>query len=73
MTRYLSTLGDSLAAKEYRGPVYTMASNGGTMDLETAQQLPIRTILSGPVGGVTGALWITAHGPSSRILTIKFS
>ena len=45
MTRYLSTLGDSLAAKEYRGPVYTMASNGGTMDLETAQQLPIRTIL----------------------------
>tara|TARA_B100000686_G_scaffold133157_1_gene140124 strand:+ start:12021 stop:14066 length:2046 start_codon:yes stop_codon:yes gene_type:complete len=69
MTRYLSTLGDSLAAKEYRGPVYTMASNGGTMDLETAQQLPIRTILSGPVGGVTGALWITADAAVTDFVT----
>ena len=34
MTRYLSTLGDSLAGHKYRGEVYTMASNGGTMDLK---------------------------------------
>ena len=69
MTRYLSTLGDALAGQEYRGEVYTMASNGGTMDLETAQQLPIRTILSGPVGGVTGALWITADAAITDFVT----
>ena len=56
MSRYLSTLGAALAGRRYRGAVYTMASNGGTMDLATVQTLPIRTILSGPVGGVTGAL-----------------
>ena len=56
MSRYLSTLGAALAGRGYGGAVYTMGSNGGTMDLDTVQTLPIRTILSGPVGGVTGAL-----------------
>ena len=47
MSRYLSTLGAALAGRGYGGAVHTMASNGGTMDIETVQTLPIRTILSG--------------------------
>lgn len=69
MVRYLSTLGAALASRHYGGAVYTMASNGGTMDLETAQRLPIRTILSGPVGGVTGALWIAAAAKVTDFVT----
>jgi len=69
MVRYLSTLGAALAERDYRGAVYTMASNGGTMDLETSQRLPIRTILSGPVGGVTGALWIGAAAKVTDFVT----
>ena len=69
LSRYLSTLGAALAGRGYRGAVYTMASNGGTMDLETVQTLPIRTILSGPVGGVTGALRAAAAEAITHFVT----
>jgi N-methylhydantoinase A len=35
-----------------------MSSSGGTMDSELACRLPVRTILSGPAGGVAGSLWV---------------
>jgi N-methylhydantoinase A len=69
MNRYLLTLGTGLAERGYKGAVYTMASNGGIMDMETAQRLPIRTILSGPVGGVTGALWVATAAKVSDFVT----
>ena len=69
INRYLSTLGDMLTDEGYEGAVYTMASNGGIMDMETAQRLPIRTILSGPVGGVSGALWVAAAEEVSDFVT----
>ena len=69
MSRYLSTLGAALAGRGYHGAVYTMASNGGTMDLATVQTLPIRTILSGPVGGVTGALRVAEAEEITQFVT----
>ena len=69
MSRYLSTLGAALAGRRYAGAVYTVASNGGTMDLETVQTLPIRTILSGPVGGVTGALRVAEAEALTHFVT----
>ncbi|MFP6889696.1 MAG: hydantoinase/oxoprolinase family protein [Nitrospinota bacterium] len=35
--------------------VYIMGSAGGVMNIETARAFPVRTILSGPAGGVTVA------------------
>ena len=69
MSRYLSTLGAALSGRGYGGAVYTMASNGGTMDLETVQSLPIRTILSGPVGGVAGALRVAEAEAITHFVT----
>ena len=69
MSRYLSTLGAALAGRGYGGAVYTMGSNGGTMDLDTVQTLPIRTILSGPVGGVTGALRVAQAEGITQFVT----
>ena len=56
--RYVKALGTRLDRAGYRGPVLTMSSAGGVMDLDTACTLPVRTILSGPAGGVAGATWI---------------
>ena len=56
--RYVKALGTRLDCAGYRGPVLTMSSAGGVMDLDTARTLPVRTILSGPAGGVAGATWI---------------
>jgi N-methylhydantoinase A len=58
MDRYMSSLRAKLADAGYRGNVFTMSSGGGIMDLDAARAMPVRTILSGPAGGVAGALWI---------------
>ena len=58
MDRYMSSLGARLFDAGYRGKVFTMSSGGGIMDLDAARSMPVRTILSGPAGGVAGALWI---------------
>ncbi|MGQ0663049.1 MAG: hydantoinase/oxoprolinase family protein [Pseudomonadota bacterium] len=60
MDRYLSTLHGALAAAGCEGRLFTMSSSGGTMDIDTVRRLPVRTILSGPAGGVAGSLWAAA-------------
>jgi N-methylhydantoinase A len=52
MQRYLNRLADK-AAKSAR--VFVMQSSGGITSLEDAAREPVRTVLSGPAGGVVGA------------------
>lgn len=58
MGSYISALDASLMEAGCGGRLFTMSSSGGTMDSEVASRLPVRTILSGPAGGVAGSLWI---------------
>ena len=69
MDRYMAALSTELAAHGYRGSIYTMSSGGGIMDLDTARSVPVRTILSGPAGGVTGAIWIAQAAGLANIIT----
>ena len=41
-----------------RGRVYVMQSSGGITTAERAAREPVRTILSGPAGGVVAAAWL---------------
>ena len=50
--RYLQTLQD-----EAPGPLWIVQSNGGLLTTDETASLPVRTVLSGPAGGVTGATW----------------
>lgn len=52
----MSRLDTSTRAKGYQGPIGIMQSNGGIMSVETAQRVPVNTLLSGPAGGVVGAM-----------------
>lgn len=45
-----------LAAHGIHAPLGIMQSNGGIMQAHTARRLPVNTLLSGPAGGVVGAL-----------------
>jgi N-methylhydantoinase A len=56
MSRYLSKLADSLAPRH----LTIMQSNGGVISVETASRQAVRTVLSGPAGGVVGARYIAA-------------
>ena len=48
----------SFQSPPLRGRVYVMQSSGGITSAERAAREPVRTILSGPAGGVAAAAWI---------------
>ena len=56
MAQYLSVLEGSLRKSGIQAPVLIMSSSGGTLSPASASRLPVRTILSGPVGGVTASI-----------------
>ena len=59
MSRYLGRLDRESGAD----PVHIMASNGGAVPVERAIREPVHTVLSGPAGGVVGALdWARRAG-----------
>ncbi len=53
---YVGRLEEALRERDCRAPLFIMASNGGMLDAERAARFPVRTILSGPAGGVVGGL-----------------
>jgi N-methylhydantoinase A len=53
--RYVRELRDGLVQAGYAHPMAIMQSNGGVMPGEAAANFPIRTLESGPAGGVIGA------------------
>jgi N-methylhydantoinase A len=60
MDAYLSGLEQRLRGVGYAHGVLTVASSGGMMTTETARRLPIKTIFSGPAGGVSQACFVGA-------------
>lgn len=66
MQGYLSDLQDSLDEGE---SLRIMQSNGGSISAQTAMREPVRTILSGPAGGVVGAFELGKMAGLSRLIT----
>jgi N-methylhydantoinase A len=64
MDRYLGRLASEAGAERVR----IMGSNGGALPVERARREPVHTVLSGPAGGVVGALtWARRAGHESVI------
>lgn len=64
MSHYLGRLAEEAGAAR----VSIMGSNGGTLPIQRAREEPIHTILSGPAGGVVGALtWARRAGHDSIV------
>jgi N-methylhydantoinase A len=64
MDRYLGRLAAEAGAERVR----IMGSNGGALPVERARREPVHTVLSGPAGGVVGALaWARRAGHESVI------
>jgi len=51
---YLKSLKNQLQNSNYDKPLYIMQSNGGVIRAESALKQPVKTLLSGPVGGTIG-------------------
>ncbi len=67
MQEYLEKLDDALTQRGSR--LQVMQSSGGIIPARVAAREPVRTILSGPAGGVAGALEVARAAGFSRILT----
>ena len=67
--RYLSRLSDGLASRG-AGTLRVMQSNGGSARTGGAASLAVRTVLSGPAGGVAGAFQVAKAAGHDRIITL---
>lgn len=65
MERYLRELSGAARVQRLR----IMQSNGGSITVETAMREPVRTILSGPAGGVVGAWEIGSAAGHSKLIS----
>lgn len=54
--KYLRSLKSQLSEGGYSKQLYIMQSNGGIIRAETAIEQPVKTLLSGPVGGTIGGV-----------------
>jgi N-methylhydantoinase A len=58
------------SAREKNGPrIFVMQSSGGITALESAAREPVRTVLSGPAGGLVGASESSARSGFQKILS----
>ncbi|HEY1949418.1 MAG TPA: hydantoinase/oxoprolinase family protein [Bryobacteraceae bacterium] len=65
--RYLERLDGALQAEQ--STLHVMQSSGGIIPAFVAAREPVRTVLSGPAGGVVGALAVAKAAGYERILT----
>ncbi|MCH8007657.1 MAG: hydantoinase/oxoprolinase family protein [Chloroflexi bacterium] len=66
--RYLSKLSAGLKSRK-SGKLRVMQSNGGSARAGAAAALAVRTVLSGPAGGVAGAFQVATSAGFDRIIT----
>ena len=66
---YLDTLVNELESHGVAAPVNIMGSNGGAMNIDRAREFVANTFLSGPVGGVIGAVGVSELAGQNNVIT----
>ena len=68
--KYVSNLRAKLADAGMAGKLSLLRSDGGLMSALKAEEHPVNILMSGPAGGVTGALWVGKNAGFKNILTL---
>ncbi len=68
MQKYLLTLEERIATEYKGGRVDVMQSSGGIIPAQMAADEPVRTVLSGPAGGVVGACKMAQCAGFERVI-----
>ncbi len=69
MQRYLENLVRQRNDPHAKSRIFVMQSSGGITSLSSAVREPVRTVLSGPAGGVVGAAAMARLSGFERIIT----
>jgi N-methylhydantoinase A len=68
--KYVANLRARLADTGMQGKLSLLRSDGGLMSAQKAEEHPVNILMSGPAGGVTGALWVARNAGFENILTL---
>ncbi|GAA2066885.1 hydantoinase/oxoprolinase family protein [Williamsia deligens] len=69
VSRYVRNLDSSLQEKGITAPLSILRSDGGLVQSGKAAEDPVSLLLSGPAGGVTGAVWFAQQAGYADFLT----
>ena len=70
VSKYVFNLRSRLATEGMTGKLSLLRSDGGLMSAEKAEEHPVNILMSGPAGGVTGAIWVGRNAGIRNILTL---
>jgi N-methylhydantoinase A len=69
VARYVANLGAQLGAEGVQAPLSILRSDGGLAAADAAIGSPVTMLLSGPAGGVAGAVWVAEQSGHRDLLT----
>lgn len=67
--RYISNLTTNIDEMTGGASLHILRSDGGLASAQSAQELPVNLLMSGPAGGVSGAIWIAQQSGYNDLLT----
>ncbi len=67
---YIHNLDRDLRGQGMSSRIHVLRSDGGLASVDTAVNLPVHLLVSGPAGGVSGALWVARQAGFANILTL---
>ena len=68
--KYVHNLKSKLDAKTRNVKLHILRSDGGLASARSAEDFPVNLLMSGPAGGVTGALWGAVQAGFPNLLTV---
>ncbi|MEM6762382.1 MAG: hydantoinase/oxoprolinase family protein [Pseudomonadota bacterium] len=69
VSRYVNNLRREISERMGDTSLQILRSDGGLSSAEAAMDTPVNLLMSGPAGGVAGALWIAGGGGFENLLT----
>ncbi len=68
--KYVHNLTTKLASNSKNVKLHILRSDGGLASAKSAEEYPVNLLMSGPAGGVTGALWVAVQAGFPNLLTV---
>jgi N-methylhydantoinase A len=68
--RYVKNLTAKLEKQTQSVKLHILRSDGGLASAQSSEEFPVNLLMSGPAGGVTGALWVALQSGFRNLLTV---
>jgi N-methylhydantoinase A len=70
VSKYIVNLKEKLERRTESVKLHILRSDGGLASAASSEEFPVNLLMSGPAGGVTGALWVALQAGFRNLLTI---